>query len=283
MWLQVVSRISFEMEVSKAKVTALLSFLKNVPISYREGPWHPAATSVLVLLACFLLNSFNDAYNDYTYYVKPVGPEPQWLDMYRLVGGIYCALVTCVLVYSTGIWPLCSYTMTSWNLLTIRLLTSCSYFSNYTLFDAPIVTIISRIVKFPSLVGCSITVSVWWIVLVPLVYHLIGNDRAKRNGFSKFNSSFVLVNIHALNLPIILIEFLFTKMILTFFDLWIGFFFAFIYVVFYLTVLDRNGIHLYIVFTPRTMGALITYPCVLLTYYLYFRLFNYSIQVIQYS
>ena len=281
MWVG--SRVSSELAAAKSKVTSLMSFLKNVPSAYREGPWHPAAMTVLVLFTCFLLNSFNEAHENYNQFVEPVGPEPQWLDMYRLTCGIYCVLITCALIYSTGIWPLCSYTITSWNLLTIRLLTSCTYFSKYTLFNIPVVKMISRIVKFPALVGCSITVSVWWIVLVPLVYHLIGNDHSKRNGFTKFNSSFVLVNIHALNLPIMLIEFLCSKARLTFFDLWAGFLFAFMYVIFYLAVLDRNGIHLYIVFTPRTIGALVTYPLVLLTHALFFILFNYSIEVIQYS
>ena len=169
MW--VAPHVSSELAAAKSKVTTLMSFLKNVPISYREGPWHPAATTVLVLFTCFLLNSFKEAREDYNRHIEPVGPEPQWLDMYRLIGGIYCALVTCALIYSTGIWPLCSYTITSWNLLTIRLLTSCSYFAKYTLFNVPVIKMISRLVTFPALVGCSITVSAWWIILVPLVYH----------------------------------------------------------------------------------------------------------------
>ena len=79
----------------------------------------------------------------------------------------------------------------------------------------------------------------------------------------KFNFSFGLLNVHALNLVIAVIEFLATGVTLSFFDLWASLAICFIYIIFYLFVLDANGIHLYIVFTPRTKWCAVTYSAMM--------------------
>jgi hypothetical protein len=91
-------------------------------------------------------------------------------------------------------------------------------------------------------------------------------EKAKR-GFMAFNCSFALVNVHLLNLPFAAVEFLAEGRPLTFFDLWMSLVFALGYVLFYLNILDAQGIHFYIVFTPRTSWCIVAYSIVLLMYY----------------
>jgi hypothetical protein len=75
-----------------------------------------------------------------------------------------------------------------------------------------------------------------------------------------------LVNLHLLNLPLCAVEFLANGRCLTFFDLWTSLLVAFVYVMFYLNVLDAMGLHFYICFTPRTVWCWIPYGIILFSY-----------------
>ena len=185
---------------------------------------------------------------------------------------MYMFLVVGALVSSVGAWPLFSYTVTSWNLLAFRLLTS----GLASATKSPLLAAVSLALRFPALVGACITVSVWWIVLVPIIYYLL-KEPARRRGFLSFNFSPMLLNLHFLNLPIAMVDFLSSSTsthTLKFFDLWMGFIIMFIYILFYLNVLDPSGLQFYPVFTPRSPLVLATYPLVLVLYWLCHRQAN---------
>lgn len=110
-------------------------------------------------------------------------------------------------------------------------------------------------------------------MLVPLIYGLIQTKEGKR-GFMLFNVSPLLLNIHFLNLPLAVVEYIYSAKPLTLFDLWSGYVVVFAYVMFYLNYLDKKGWQFYIVFTPRTVFVLLTYPLVLSLYYVNFTHFN---------
>jgi hypothetical protein len=112
----------------------------------------------------------------------------------------------------------------------------------------------------------SVTVVVWWVVLVPLIYCLL-KDPEQRNGFMKFNFHPFLILIHFLNLPMALVEFWAVQSKFTFGDLWAGVLVAVVYILFYLCYLDARGYHFYIVFTPRTPLCFFTYSSILLLYW----------------
>lgn len=104
------------------------------------------------------------------------------------------------------------------------------------------------------------------MVLVPVISaHM--PDALSRKKFGIFNRSFPLLNLHLLNLPLCAIEFMACARCLTFFDLWVGLAVAFVYMMFYLNVLDRLGLHFYIVFTPRTVYCVFPYALVLGSYW----------------
>lgn len=195
-----------------------------------------------------------------------------------------------------------SFTMTSWNLLWLRMLFAAinGYLGAATAFTATtiattnvtttaattitttaiaatatgsstlsisIISILARACKFPALACSTVTVVVWWTVLTPMIHRLIG-DKQRREDFWNFNTSFLLTNIHLLNLPIAVVEFYLSKSKFVFFDLWIGFVVVFLYMIFYLFALDAKGIHLYIIFTPRTHWCFVSYSLVLLIFYI---------------
>lgn len=134
----------------------------------------------------------------------------------------------------------------------------------------------SDVVRLPALIGCSITVAVWWVVLVPIISAYMPDGEARRK-FAAFNRTFPLLNLHLFNLPLCAIEFMACRRCLTFFDIWVSLAIAFIYVMFYLNILDALGLHLYIVFTPRTPWCILPYSMILLSYYGLYHGWNYAL------
>ena len=84
---------------------------------------------------------------------------------------------------NVGLWPLISYTMMSWCLMTAR----------YTL-EVFGETRIAEALRFPSLAQNSITVIVWWLALVPIL--LMSMSQKARRAFWKWNLSPFLLNVH---------------------------------------------------------------------------------------
>ena len=118
---------------------------------------------------------------------------------------------------------------------------------------------------------------IWWIALVPLISYLIKDRADDKRRFFKFNSSFLLLNLHLAIMPITIVEFLYSYHALHFFDLWTSILVAMLYLLFYLNVLDAKGYHFYIILTPRTPLCFISYSLVLLIYYGVYQYSNYAL------
>lgn len=148
-------------------------------------------------------------------------------------------------------------------------------------FNQPYSTLIKSVdvVRLPALIGCSMTVIVWWLVLVPVISAYMPDDEARKK-FAAFNRTFPLLNLHLFNLPLCAIEFIACGKCITFFDLWASLTVAFLYIMFYLNVLDPLGLHIYIVFTPRTYLCFIPYTMILFFYYGLYHTWNYALQAI---
>ena len=119
--------------------------------------------------------------------------------------------------------------------------------------------VVANSLRFPALVGNSVTVVVWWLVLTPIIDFLLRHDVDARTRFRRFNISPLLLNIHFLNLPIVAAEFLWTGESLQATDLWFGLLAGLLYLGFYLLVLDAAGFHFYIILTPRTPWCIVSY------------------------
>ena len=99
-----------------------------------------------------------------------------------------------------------------------------------------------------------------------------------RKGFWKFNASFLLINLHLLCLPLVALEFWLSADSLVFFDLWVGMFSAFLYMLWYLLVLDPKGLQFYIILTPRPHWCFLVYFCILFIYVAVFQFWNSLVQ-----
>lgn len=281
----------------------IMIFLEKVPAWLKKGPWSPVAHLVILAFLGYILLTYEYAVASraeiYDVHSIHFAQNRQaqlgskiWLQCYRLIGGIYMISITAFVVYMSGFWPLASYTITSWNLATIRLLASfvgrlnygfsphfqfiagndwslilkMFYIINLSMLSFVNLTFYADVVRLPALIGCSITVIVWWTVLVPVISAYMPDGEARKK-FGAFNKTFPLLNLHLFNLPLCAIEFLACERCLTYFDFWVSLAVAFLYIMFYLNVLDALGLHFYIVFTPRTAWCIIPYSMILLSYY----------------
>lgn len=185
-------------------------------------------------------------------------------------GGIIWTLgVIAYMINAIGVWPFISYTLQGWTMLTARFL--CTSLG----FNA-----LASVLRLPSLIMNGVTVLVWWLLLFP-VFMTFMNDKA-RKGFMKFNSSPLLINLHFLNLPLALLDVWLSPRSLNTCDLWFAFAFLFLYSLFYFLVLDANGLHIYVVFSPRSAIIIPTSAIVFALYILLYRVSSaYSLFALQ--
>jgi hypothetical protein len=240
----------------------ILVYLKHVPEKFKTGPWCLAAHMYIFLYFAGLTYSYDKVTFDELLEVSTNENLPSWISLFRLLCSLYCFAITVVLVYYAGLLPLASYTLTSWNLLTLRLFTAFLGDLGYEwAFN------LSQVVLFPALVGCSITCTIWWLVLTPLISNLLKQKLKDHVEFWKWNTSFFLLNLHGMMLVFAATDYVYCGRHLVPFDLWLGLLVAFVYVLFYLLILDPLGFHFYIILTPRTSYCVVSYSLILLTYY----------------
>jgi hypothetical protein len=112
-----------------------------------------------------------------------------------------------------------------------------------------------------------VTWLVWWFVLFPGALAVFP-PKAKR-WFIEFNKTFGLVNIHLLNLPIAIgaASLVHKAHVFSHADLWLGLLIGVLYLAFYLAFLERKGVHLYIVLTPRSWLGLASYALIFGLYF----------------
>lgn len=228
------------------------------PLWLREGPWAWSTYIAFFIIFCGLTLEAKASLK--TFIADDGGP-----DMYgigpRIAGSIWGIGILVFMVATVGPWPFCSYTMVSWTLVTLRYLTRLGGWSAA-----------ASALRFPSLVGNTITIIVWWLVLVPIL--LAALPKGQRRGFAKFNGSFFLVNVHLLNGVLATADVLLAPRLLNMADLWIGIACGVAYLIFYLLVLDPRGLHFYIILTPRTRFSLVVYLSLLGCYYGVFCMWN---------
>ena len=111
----------------------ILVFLEKVPTYLKQGPWSPVAHLYLIVLCGYILLSFDYAValygevtdvNSVSFASNALAGSNDWIQNYRFYGAAYMLCILALVIYTSGVWPLASYTVTSWNLTTIRLIAS---------------------------------------------------------------------------------------------------------------------------------------------------------------
>lgn len=242
-------------------------FARLYPEYLRVGPWHPAARASLAALVLGLAASWQKAFGDAAEENgkvandgvlgrgKPLLPLKA-LRAVRALGALWGTSMLAFSLRNQGWWPMVSYTMQSWTLMTTRYVLGTLELHDSGSPDPVgwrrVVSRLNEALRFPCLVQNSVTVVVWWLVLTPIIMLQYGKDARRRAAFNRFNFSFALLNFHGMNLPLAAADHLLNPRRLLPSDLWLAVASATGYVLFYLSVLDARGIHLYIILSPRT-------------------------------
>ncbi|GMI38437.1 hypothetical protein TeGR_g6678 [Tetraparma gracilis] len=133
--------------------------------------------------------------------------------------------------------------------------------------------------RFPALVAASVTFFLWNFVLAPVMYFFFMKTAEKKKNFLWWNLQFHMQQIHTLNYPIAVLNCALSPSAraLVFPDLWAALFVGVCYSVNYLLILDRLGVHLYPIFSPRSKGCVPAWGSVFLIYYFTYKFWNAAI------
>ena len=139
----------------------ILGYLEKLPKNLQfliKGPWSPMAYIILIIVTLSLFYTLPEAYDSFQEYQSTATLNTTnngiYLQSYRLILGLYCIYVTYRMYKLVGIFPFVSYTLVTWNLLTMRLL--LAFLGQFN----DVIRVVGDLVRFPALAGCTITVCV---------------------------------------------------------------------------------------------------------------------------
>lgn len=237
---------------------------KFLPERFKEGPWKPLVTLTIVIIICLIAYLTIDA--NIKYYVSDgntalmkefVGDKSypaftmEWF--YNVSLFFWMSFVNWA-IYSTysSFGPWVSFTMCSWTIMCIRHgLCSLAPF-------LPSLRLLIGILRFPVLLSASVTFGVWNFVLMPVI-SLVFLKGERRTGFLKYMFGWTLCQIHIFNIVYAYLNCIWAEPIkqgLHLGDVNAGVVYIIAYILFYYFILDRIGVQLYAIFSPRTYIAI---------------------------
>lgn len=236
-----------------------------VPAKFRLGPWSTQAVCYLsilwyvaVLVGCSYYNSATNeptpspAFSA-TSLIYPSAYSMKW--SYHLLGCAWMIIIIGLILFQSpaGYRAWSTYTVLSWTILTIRH-GLCAALPWY-----PDLLNVVELLRFPCALSHTVVFVVWNFVLMPYLSLVVfRDDPLKRRNFVRFCTSFRLLNLHGLNIFLcyLNIGWASPRRRLVFMDLYLAAVWVLLYMTFYLCVLDRLGVHLYPIFSPR-LGMLL--------------------------
>jgi len=177
----------------------------------------------------------------------------RWISLFCF---LWCVLVVVLLVMRAGVWPMYTFTMWSWTLIGIRFL------AIFVGENVPLIHFLGEFSHGPAMINAAVVFLVWWSILFPIIFVFI-KGKKERDWFFKFNASFNLINVHAVNILLAYMIRTFIPRSLVLYDLWSTLTVSLLYTLLYLIVFDRQGYHFYIILSPRTNFCFLIYSSLL--------------------
>ena len=251
---------------------SLVGFFDWVPSKFRVGPWSLVAKLYMAAIIYMLALG--------TSYVYIHTPSKGWMQEFNQLNEPYTAF-TASWIYnlSVFVWMIyvaysimfsspmavaawITYTVQSWTIITLR--HGLSVFAPFF----PSLTLVSEILRFPSLISASVTFFVWNFLLAPVILIFLVKDGEQRKRFLAYFTNFRLTQLHVFNIFFAVINGVYAKPIrpLHLGDLCIGGLLMVGYMFWYYFVLDRFGVHLYPIFSPRTPYVVFAWSLVIMAY-----------------
>lgn len=265
-----------------------------VPIHYRIGTWSIQAPTVLVGMFIYLIymkpnqddgwepyqnvsneNDQNHHHSGSAASFLPTTSFGGW-ECYNLGAAAWMTLVLVKNIQQEGIFvPYCTFTTWSWTLLWLRHVLSVTIaiflsFSYYASSEPLLLVQWKEALRCPALLNACIVFFVWNLILAPGIYVTQMKTKKEKSQFRKWLVTFNLLNQHGLNLPLAMLSCIVSEPTRKFTirqDLWYGQVVLYLYMLFYVLVLDRMGVHLYPIFSPRSSTCGIIWMALVLLHY----------------
>lgn len=123
--------------------------------------------------------------------------------------------------------------------------------------DGHLLLHINRVLRFPAILSSVVVFVTWNFLLLPFIYFRC-SDGTEKKALLQWNIEFKMVQFHVCNIVYSIMNTLFTQsgdstfQLFTYEDMWYGLVYGLGYGLFYVLVLDRVGVHMYPVFSPRS-------------------------------
>merc|ERR1711879_142162 len=127
--------------------------------------------------------------------VPPSGEQTFAAGLLRLLGGVFGLGVVVWVCWLNFAWVITSYTISSWIWLSLRLF--CAGLDHFV----PSIELrtFAWLMRYPCIVQHSVVFFVWWLVIFPLIYLSMHDNKEMQKGFLKFNSQPFLILVHFFN------------------------------------------------------------------------------------
>lgn len=247
-----------------------------VPPNFRTGPWNIYCCMYLAALCYWIFLNCIDAF-----YVRPppaqdigINATNSWQHWYNVAGFFWSTYIAYKVVQSEMSWfAWTSYTLQSWTLIILR--HGLSALAPYFPACAPY----SEYLRFPMLLQATITFVIWNFALFPAILSQCKTPKA-RKGFLDMCFGFLLTQLHVVNIVLAGVSGTWGTPAreLTSVDFAVALMFTLQYILFYLMILDRLGLHYYLIFSPRSPMALVWWSIYLGCIYGAFSMWNDTIQ-----
>ena len=256
-----------------------------VPNHLRVGPWSVssiiALPLILLLVGAMWSRRTAAAYSSFAFCTSAYPPAFSWFWLYNVIATCWMAFVLGRNIRHEG-WamPYTTFTVWSWTMLLLRhALTALAALPFPLFYDAVdttrygfrVIIQLAECLRCPALLNSVVVFVVWNLILAPGIY-LTMETTTKRKQFIRWLFQFNLINQHFLALPLAITSAIVSApRQFTDADLWCGLASVVSYLLFYILVLDRLGVHLYPIFSPRSKYCALVWSLVIVGYCALFR------------
>ncbi|CAB9526888.1 expressed unknown protein [Seminavis robusta] len=249
---------------------SFMGYFDWVPLRFRYGPWHPACMAYLGVLTAWVYNEYTKgmAQEPFPNFQPMEAYTPSWY--YNVAGFAWTSFII-YRIFCSGMgwtsWGM--YTVWSWTFTALRhgLCAAVPF--------KPEWTNLSEQLRFPTLVQATLTFAVWNAAIGPSIYAQMKTP-SQQASFCRFFGNSLWRQLHVYNILYAAINGIWGSpaRALTKADFSVALAICLFYSYFYLVALDRMGVHYYLVFSPRTPFALVSWTILFACHYACFALWN---------